>query len=241
MPTSQQQVVEDTNELHRPHPAEFLVAPTFHQQEQALDQQQHELEEHLPNPEQNPTPQAARAHERVQTRPIPLYQRLVHALCLTLIPYMISRVVSWLLVKYSLFPEYLAAPVLSYIRPGLQAVASSQTGSSSAALSALTNLASPKAAMAASSTSFFSPTESLIDKFVLVFVTELGYEQDWWLTKAAGASVFIVYTFVATLAISFSAVFHSLCFFFIMGKKWNTISNYMAQFRNGELANLGVF
>lgn len=240
MPTYQQQVVAETNVLQRPHPAEFLVAPTFHQQEQALDQQQHDLEEPLPNPEHNPTPQAARAHERVQTRPIPLYQRLVHALCLTLIPYVISRVVAWFLVKYSLFPEFLATPVLSYIRPGLQA-ASSQTSSSSAVLSALTNFASPKAAMAASSTSFFSPTESLIDKFVLVFVTELGYEQDWWLTKAAGASVFIVYTFVATLAISFSAVFHSLCFFFIMGKKWNTISNFMAQFRNGELANLGVF
>ena len=180
---------------------------------------------------------------------------MVHALCLTLIPFIISRLLSWFLIKYQIFPGFLDIPVVAYIKQGLEAtphyvpspsstapvVDILSTVASSVAPVSFSSVCSASPAAASSTSTSSTPSHSLIDKFVHVLVAELGYEQDWWLTHAAGASVFIVYTFIATLAISFSALFHSLCFFFIMGKKWNDISNYLAQFRNGELANLGVF
>lgn len=183
-------------------------------------------------PEEHILPQ--RLYERIHTRHIPLYQRLVHALCLTLFPFAISRLLSWILVKYHLFPEALDLPVVNYIMRSLEA--NLYPSSSIAEGTYASTLALP-----GSSSSIFVPSGTLMEKFVVVLVTRFGYEQDWWFTKAAGMSMFIVYTFIATLAISFSAVFHSLCFFFIMGKKWNDLRKYLMQMRNHKVANAGVF
>lgn len=81
---------------------------------------------------------------------------------------------------------------------------------------------------------------SLVEKFILVLVSELGCEKDWWVTKMAGVALVAVYGTVVTAAISFSAVFQILCLLFIMWKKWGTIQSFLTKFW-GEVSHLGVF
>lgn len=190
-----------------------------HQQQGAAQQQQ------------QPPVQAPHQHHQIHTRHIPLYQRLVHALCLTLVPFLISRILMWALVKYNVFFAALGVldwPGLSYVKHNLLIDPSVVGGGNGTAVTTA----------ATGTPLLFTPRDSLVDKFVLVFVTELGCDGDAWPARVAGAATFVVYTFAATLAISFSAVFHSLCLVFIMGRKWQPLQQYLVLSR---ILESGVF
>jgi hypothetical protein len=81
---------------------------------------------------------------------------------------------------------------------------------------------------------------NLVDKFILILVSELGCEKDWWLTRTAGTTLVGIYAILVTLAISFSALFQTLCLLFIMWKKWNAIQSFVSKLW-GEVSYLGVF
>lgn len=81
---------------------------------------------------------------------------------------------------------------------------------------------------------------SLVDKFILILVSELGCEKEWWLTRTAGATLVAIYAILVTLAISFSALFQTLCLLFIMWKKWSAIQTFISKLF-GEVSYLGVF
>lgn len=194
----------DRNDIIEPTPANEQLT-------QNMDAIEHT--EHLQAVPQHPV----RPNLHIQTQPIPFYQRMVHALCLILTPFLFFRLLSWIF-KYQLFPGLVEVPMIAFLKRWLEATP-----------------------YYANSTTIAYIPEAVLQKFISSLAMELGLDQDWWLTKLMAAFVFFIYTFSSSLVISLSASFHLLCFLFIMGKRWTNIGRYVSHFRDGEPANLGVF
>lgn len=79
---------------------------------------------------------------------------------------------------------------------------------------------------------------TLVEKFILILATEFNIPSTDWVPKVAGILVFVLYSSSITLILSFSALFYTLCFIFIIGKKWNTILKFALTER---FSDLGVF
>jgi hypothetical protein len=81
--------------------------------------------------------------------------------------------------------------------------------------------------------------QGLLD-MCLSTAAELGFKQDWWITKISGLTFMVICTFLAMMTISFSAVFQCLCLSFILWKKWNSIHEFVTQLAT-QKDSLGVF
>lgn len=79
---------------------------------------------------------------------------------------------------------------------------------------------------------------TLVEKFILILATEFNIPSTDWVPKVAGILVFVLYSSSITLILSFSALFYTLCFIFIIGKKWNTILKFAL---TEKFSDLGVF
>lgn len=299
-----------------------------------------------------------------QTINVPLYRRVFHALCLTLTPFIISRIIAFAIIKFDLYPEVFQPPkaleeflgVLSHLLTFFttnqlfttsyssisESVASSIQSSSSRALSQTLNLPFHSADLSATTSSSsellqtaietlaiysldhtssllptaflsseqqpqpsleldlegmilpsppstklssfsssslssdsqtheqylygdnckkgeeniasenikntnmsvssqaYASTSMLVDKIIMILVSEMGYKPEWILTRITGFSIFIIYSFLATLVVSFAAVFHSFGFLFIVVRKWNEVWTFFMRLLDKDLFKVGL-
>ena len=181
--------------------------------------------QHLPHPQHPHPPLAApqrpgglefvirdglrlRIHPPGPGQRLPLIKRLLHGMFLTVLPFLLSRAIT----RFFFNPDV--------------------AGSGAAAAGAAA------AAVGSTATSNATTGTTLVEKFILILATELNIPSTDWVPKMAGIVVFVLYSSSVTLILSFSALFYTLCFIFIIGKKWNTIFKFAL---TENFRDLGIF
>lgn len=211
------------------------------------------------NTEQQQAQAQARQHAtaQLQTVNVPLYRRVAHALCLTLTPFIITRILAFALLKCNLFSDLfqqktessffdVISNVMTFFTTNqffFPTIASSSSPGASPAASLFKSVSAITTEISNSVESGATLVEggtSLIDKIIYILVKDFGYDPNWWVTKTTGFSIFLLYSFFVTLLVSFAAAFHSFGIVFIVARKWHEVWNFTIRLFNSDLFRTGI-
>lgn len=82
---------------------------------------------------------------------------------------------------------------------------------------------------------------TLFERIMFILVHDLGYKDEWIVTRVTGMSIFMLYSFMVTLLILFAALFHSFAFLYVVVRRWNKVWTFLRRsFNHNDIFRTGI-